>query len=73
MNEKILEGAGLSVEQAKVYLYLLETGLAPAKNIATKTGLGRALVYKLLDQLVLFGLAQKREDIGKIARFFPVI
>jgi len=69
MNEKILLGIGLSLEQAKIYLYLLEVGLAPAKVIASKTSLGRALAYKILDQLIELGLAEKREDIGSIARF----
>ena len=71
MNEKILTDSGLSKEQAKIYLFLLENGLAPAKVIAAKTGIGRALAYKVLEQLITLGLAEKREDIGKVARFFP--
>lgn len=71
MNEKILIDAGLSKEQAKIYLFLLKNGLAPAKVIASKTGTGRALAYKVLEQLIKLGLAEKREDIGKVALFFP--
>lgn len=71
MNEKILTDAGLSKEQAKIYLFLLENGLAPAKIIASKTSIGRALTYKVLEQLIGLGLAEKREDIGKVAFFFP--
>lgn len=64
-------GAGLSKEQAKMYLFLLENGLAPVKVIASKTGIGRALAYKVLEQLIKLELAEKREDIGKVALFFP--
>lgn len=71
MNEKILTDAGLSKEQAKIYLFLLENGLAPAKVIAAKTNIGRALAYKVLEQLIALGLVEKRGDIGKVARFFP--
>jgi sugar-specific transcriptional regulator TrmB len=71
MNEKILIDSGLTKEQAKIYLFLLENGFAPAKVIASKTGAGRALTYKVLEQLADLQLAEKREDIGKVARFFP--
>lgn len=71
MNEKILVDSGLSKEQAKIYLFLLENGLAPVKVIASKAGLGRALAYKVLEQLMVLGLAERREDIGKVALFFP--
>ena len=71
MNEKTLIDSGLKKEQAKIYLFLLENGLAPAKIIASKTGIGRALAYKVLEQLLILGLVEKREDIGKVALFFP--
>ncbi|MDP3661609.1 MAG: helix-turn-helix domain-containing protein [bacterium] len=71
MNEKIIIDSGLTKEQAKIYLFLLENGLSPAKIIASKTGTGRALTYKVLEQLTALGLAEKREDIGKVALFFP--
>lgn len=71
MNEKILIDAGLSKEQAKIYLFLLESGLAPAKIIASKVGIGRALTYKVLEQLIALELVEKREDIGKVSFFFP--
>lgn len=71
MNEKILIDAGLTKEQAKIYLFLLENGLAPAKVVASKTVIGRALAYKVLEQLIALELAEKRENIGKVALFFP--
>lgn len=71
MNEKVLIDSGLTKEQAKIYLFLLENGLTPAKGIASKTGVGRALTYKVLEQLIALGLVEKRDTIGKIAFFFP--
>jgi len=71
MNEKILTDCGLSIEQAKIYTYLLRNGLSPAKQISLKTGIGRALTYKIVDQLVELKLVEKRDDIGKIALFLP--
>lgn len=71
LDKKILIDSGLSDDQTKIYLHLLEYGLSPAKIISTKTGIGRALTYKVLDQLVELELAEKREIIGKMAMFFP--
>lgn len=71
MNEKILIDCGLTPEQAKIYIYLIENGFSPAKVISAKTGIGRALTYKVLDQLSRANLVEKREDIGKIALFGP--
>jgi sugar-specific transcriptional regulator TrmB len=70
INEKILTDSGLTQDQAKIYLFLLENGMANAKSISLKTGLGRALTYKVIDQLIASNLVEKR-DVGKIARFFP--
>lgn len=71
MNEKTLSGAGLTLEQAKVYLCLLEGGLMPVKAIASKTSVGRALIYKILKQLMVLRLVEQRDDIGKITLFLP--
>ncbi len=71
MNEKTLVDCGLSLEQAKIYLYLLSNGFSSAKQIAAKTTVGRALTYKILDQLMELNLIEKREDIGKITLFLP--
>ncbi len=61
----------MSAEQAKIYLFLLTSGLSPAKQIATKTAIGRALTYKILDQLITLNLVEERGDIGKITIFSP--
>jgi sugar-specific transcriptional regulator TrmB len=71
MNEKILIDCGLSMEQAKIYIYLINNGFSPAKLISSKTGIGRALTYKIIDQLIALNLVEKHEDIGKIALFLP--
>ena len=71
MEEKILKDCGLSEDQTHVYLYLLKNGLSTAKNISTKTGTGRALVYKVLEQLINIGLAERRDNLGKIVHFLP--
>ncbi|MEK9201110.1 MAG: helix-turn-helix domain-containing protein [Patescibacteria group bacterium] len=71
MNEKILIECGLSPEQAKIYTFLLSNGFSSAKVIASKTSIGRALTYKIIDQLIDMDLVEKREDIGKIALFLP--
>lgn len=71
MNEKILLDCGLSNEQSKIYLFLLENGLSPARQISIKTGVGRALTYKVLEQLIDLKLVEKRENQGKITLFAP--
>ncbi len=71
MNEKILVDCGLSLDQAKIYVHLLSNGFSSAKSISSKTGIGRALTYKIIDQLIDLDLIEKREDIGKIALFLP--
>lgn len=71
IDTNILEKSGLTQEQAKIYLFLLSNGLSPAKLISKQTSIGRALTYKVLDQLIELGLAEKRENLGKITMFFP--
>ncbi|MEO8637840.1 MAG: helix-turn-helix domain-containing protein [Candidatus Taylorbacteria bacterium] len=74
MNEKdknIIENSGLSSEQALVYSCLLETGISPAKHLSKKTGLGRALTYKVLEQLIVLRLVEKKKTSGRIALFSP--
>lgn len=69
IDDKVLIDSGLTKEQAKIYLYLLDAGLSNAKVIAQKTKVGRALTYKVIEQLIGMGLIEKREDIGKVALF----
>ncbi|MBI2474542.1 MAG: hypothetical protein HYV68_02465, partial [Candidatus Taylorbacteria bacterium] len=58
--------------QSKIYLFLLQNGLAPAKVIAQKVGLGRALAYKILKQLIALELVEEKHNIGKITFFTPL-
>ena len=71
LNEKSLVACGLSLEQAKIYLSLLENGMAPAKRISLKTGTGRPFTYKILERLIELELVEKRENIGKVTFFAP--
>src|SRR3989344_5645090 len=71
INEKILTDSGLTSEQTKIYLFLLESARSNAKIISKNTGTGRSLTYKILDQLVAMGLTEKRNDFGKITLFSP--
>jgi sugar-specific transcriptional regulator TrmB len=70
-DEKFLSDAGLTKDQAKIYLCLLENGLMNARSISSKTSIGRAFTYKILDQLLALGLVEKKEYAGKVAFFFP--
>ena len=56
MNLKILEELGLTKNEAKVYLALLELGTTSAGLIIKKLGMHRAAVYNLLDLLIDKGL-----------------
>lgn len=56
MNTKILEKIGLTPNESKVYLALIEIGSASASEILQKTGLHRAVVYDLLERLQEKGL-----------------
>lgn len=69
--EQFLIQIGLTKEQANVYEVLVAGGLIPARSITQKTGIKRGMVYKVLDQLIEMGLIEKKDDISKIALFFP--
>jgi sugar-specific transcriptional regulator TrmB len=71
-EETILKQAGLSEEQALVYQTLLEKGPQRASAIASWTGIKRALTYKVLGELELAGLVEKKEQPGTVAIFFPL-
>jgi len=58
--EEFLEGFGLSGYQVRVLLALLQCGEGKASDIAQLSGVPRAKVYTVLDQLVNLGLADKR-------------
>jgi len=57
MDTKILEEVGLTPNESKVYLSLIELGSSSATQIIQKTGLHRAVVYDLLERLIEKGLA----------------
>ncbi len=54
--QEILEKAGLSRNEARVYLTLLDLGTTSSKPIIEKTGLHRQSVYDALDLLIEKGL-----------------
>ena len=56
MDTKILEEVGLTPNESKVYLSLIELGSSSATQIIQKTGLHRAVVYDLLERLIEKGL-----------------
>ena len=56
MNTKILEELGLTKNEVKVYLALLELGSTPAGPLVKKLSMHRAAVYNLLDLLLDKGI-----------------
>lgn len=71
MQQEILNSAGLTIEQSKIYTTLLEKGSLQARKIVLYTGIKRGLVYKALDQLIEIGLVSKHDSMGKISVFNP--
>ena len=69
MSIKLLEQIGLSPEQAKVYLSLVSSGTLSARKIALESRVNRSLVYKILKQLIEFGLVTEQADPGKVSTF----
>lgn len=69
--QETLKQSGLSASQAEVYEALLTYGEQGAGALTKKTSLKRGLVYKALEDLVKFGLVDKVEEAGKVARFVP--
>ena len=52
METKILEEIGLTQNESKVYLSLIELGSSSVTQIIQKSGLHRAVVYDLLERLL---------------------
>lgn len=67
--QETLKQAGLTAAQAEVYETLLKYGEQGAGLLTKKTSLKRGLVYKVLEDLIGFGLAEKTEKTGEVARF----
>lgn len=57
MDERILETAGLSKGEIRVYLALLKSGASVVSKIAQETGLHRTNIYDILEKLREKGLA----------------
>lgn len=70
-TENILISAGLSVEQSAIYEALLERGPQKASDLAKWSGIGRSLVYKVLEQLDSIGLVSKQGGSGTVAVYTP--
>lgn len=66
MEQKILTDIGLSNNEAKVYLTLLETGHTTISNIAKKCDIHRSNVYDSIKKLIDKGLVShvKRNDVS---------
>jgi HTH-type transcriptional regulator, sugar sensing transcriptional regulator len=69
MSTKLLEQIGLSNEQAKVYTCLVSSGTLPARKIATQSKVNRSLVYKILKQLIEYGLVIENASSKSISTF----
>ena len=69
MYEESLQQTGLSKDQAAVYEVLIQNGPQPARAVHQKSTLSRPLAYKVLDELIALGLAEKNDPPGKVSRF----
>jgi predicted transcriptional regulator len=66
MDKSRLITAGLQPQQAEMYYFLLKEGSVLPPVAATKLKLTRSNAYKILDRLVEFGLANKRQSGKKV-------
>lgn len=66
---EVLKKSGLTESQAIVFEALLLYGEQKAGALVKYVPLKRTLVYKVLDDLVTLGLAEKKEESGEVARF----
>ncbi len=69
MYEQTLVQAGLDEQQAIVYEALLKNGVLSAGAVHREVPLKRGLVYKVLDELVALGVAEKHQEAGKTILF----
>jgi sugar-specific transcriptional regulator TrmB len=72
MNNELLISLGLTQDEASIYNVLLEGGFMPARTVATRASLGRPLTYKILDDLIVKGVVEKKDTGGKVSLFAPV-
>ena len=57
MDVSLLEDAGLTAGEIKVYLALLELGTSTTGPVVQTSGIARSIVYQILDRLIEKGLA----------------
>jgi len=69
MYEQTLIHAGLDEQQAIVYEVLLKYGVLSAGAVHKHVPFKRGLVYKVLDELVALGVAEKQQEEGKTILF----
>lgn len=72
MNKEILISLGLTEDEANIYNVLLEGGFMPARTVATRANIGRPLTYKILDDLIVKGVVEKKDTGGKVSLFAPI-
>lgn len=58
----LLEPFGLTAEEARIYLVLIEFGKLSALTISRKLGMGRTKVYRILDKLIAYELVVNEYD-----------
>jgi sugar-specific transcriptional regulator TrmB len=68
METRILEGLGLSRNEAKIYLTLLRLGKANSAELARESGIHRINVYDVLNSLISKGIVSYISEGGM--RFF---
>ncbi len=66
MNEDVLEGIGLSKNESKVYLSLIETGSSSMSDISKKSRVHRSNVYDAVERLKKRGLICSFKKNGKL-------
>jgi sugar-specific transcriptional regulator TrmB len=69
MSTKLLEQIGLTGEQARVYSSLVSSGTLQARKVASESRVNRSLVYKILKQLIEYGLVTENASPGKVSTF----
>jgi len=69
MSTKLLEQIGLTSEQAKIYFCLISSGTLTARKIGLESGVNRSLVYKILKQLIEFGLVIENTNLKSTSTF----
>lgn len=70
MDTELLVQTGLSIVQAKIYLYLIQHGQSTPAEIATGVGENRTTVYSAVEKLEALGIITKKNK-GKISAYTP--